>query len=87
MYIFSYCLFLAPQIITSCYCITLVIRNSKPCGAPSLPFQPQMLSQVPRPLAVTQLQLKVFGVLSVILLPAFLTLITQTDASYFEKWV
>lgn len=68
MYIFSYCLFLAPQTITSCYCITLVIRNSKPCGAPSLPFQPQTLSQVPRPLAATQLQLKVFGVPGVILI-------------------
>lgn len=53
MYIFSYCPFLAPQIITSCYCITLVIRNSKPCGAPSFPFNHRCC---PRSLGLLQWQ-------------------------------
>lgn len=58
MYIFSYCPFLAPPIITSCYCIALVIRNSKPCGAPPLPATTDA-ALGPRAPAVLPLQLSV----------------------------
>lgn len=47
MYIFSYCPFLAPPIITSCYYIALVIRNSKPCGGPPLPRNPRCCPRSP----------------------------------------
>lgn len=77
--------FPCPQILTSCYYITLVIRNSKPCRAPSLPSARNAALGPLASCSERQLQLKVFGVLSFILFPTLLTLILRQMPLAFKS--